>query len=135
MAPTPASAAVWYIGGGARGVIEDLAQMSGFGHQTVYTPWATPLQKLIPQLTVTNISPLVITGYSYRDLAYIERLISLPRLRPLVFCGLYAPPHAQTIPTTDIAALESSAPWRAIGAFILRSWIKDQCFALTRSPT
>lgn len=55
----------------------------------VWSLWTTKVQRLVPQLNITNLSPLVITDYKIGDLDALRMLIRQPRVRTLIFCGDY----------------------------------------------
>jgi hypothetical protein len=74
-------------------------------------------------LLASNISPVVIVGYETAHIPEIHRLLTLPRLRPLVFCGSFPPPGPVTQIQGPIAAI-ARLPLRDIGWHILRKEIK-----------
>jgi hypothetical protein len=74
-------------------------------------------------LLASNISPVVIVGYETAHIPEIHRLLTLPRLRPLVFCGSFPPPGPVTHVHGPIAAI-ARLPLRDIGWHILRKEIK-----------
>ena len=71
---------------------------------------------------MSNISPVVIVGYETAHIPEIHRLLTLPRLRPLVFCGSFPPPGPVTHVHGPIAV--DRLPLRDIGWHILRKEIK-----------
>lgn len=131
MSPVPNNTA-FYVGGEARGVIEEMTQTFCAVPPGVFAPWASPLRSLAPRLTTTNMGPIVIISYDMRDFSDIVRLMSLPRSRPLLFCGRFQPPETTLIPSDGLDALRPHMSWRAIGLTILRAWIAKQCSDRTR---
>jgi hypothetical protein len=105
-----------------RGLIETMTALSCLGPPTVFAAWSNKLSGLGPRLLVSNLSPVVIVGYEMAHLPEMQRLLTLPRLRPLVFCGSFPPPG----PVTAIAGPLAVArlPLRDIGWHILRKEIK-----------
>ena len=136
MAPVPhPNPVAYYIDASARGVVEFLTTMSGLVGVPTIQPWATKLKTVTPRLTVSNISPVVITSYDFKDLPDIRHLMDQRRTRPIILCGIFQPPNTVPIPTDGLEKLRVAQPWRAIGQTILRRWVTKECSVRTRLLT
>jgi len=65
-----------------------------------FTPWATPLRRLAPELTLTNLAPLVIFDYEPKDLTQLLHLLDAPRIRTVVLCGPIRPAGVEEVDFT-----------------------------------
>src|SRR5277367_5018952 len=92
-----------------------MTALSCLGPPTVFAAWSNKLSGLGPRLLASNISPVVIVGYETSHLPEMHRLLTLPRLRPLVFCGSFPPPGPVTQIQGPIAV--DRLPLRDIGTF------------------
>jgi hypothetical protein len=85
--------------------------------------WSNKLSALGPRLLASNLCSVVIVAYETAHIPEIHRLLTLPRLRPHVFCGSFPPPGPVTHVHGPIAAI-ARLPLRDIGWHILRKEIK-----------
>lgn len=126
MAPVPSTKSYW-VDSKARGAIENLVLMSSPTGVMIHVPWATDMRRLAPRFSITNLTPIIIAGYEFKDVPVLRDLIQLPRTRPLLFCGpVPAPGVDEVIPAVDLIGLGIKPPWRAIGISLLMNWIRDE---------
>lgn len=126
MAPVP-STRVYWIDAPARQTIEDLVPLFSPSGLSIYAPWAIDIRGLALRLTLTNLGPIIVTGYDYKHLPRFQQLLHQPRTRPVIFCGAVCPPGVdEVLPIADIATLRPSRPWRAIGWALLQQWVEAQ---------
>ena len=100
MAPIPDGGAYW-VPSSARSILSRSSALSAPTRSIAFTPWAHPLKTLIPELDLTNVSPLLLLGYRRSDIAPLERLLSLPRIRTVILCGDYRVPGVAEIEVPD----------------------------------
>lgn len=124
MAPTPSSGKAFFVPTSQLTAVNAMHAMTGAGQRS-FAAWALrrPLEKLVPQLTITNAAPLVITGYEPRDYTMLERLLALPRSRTLVLCGPFRVLGATELPSFDN---DVDQDWVAIGAAFIKRYV-EQC--------
>lgn len=102
-------------------LVRDAAQMSAPVAQIIMPIWATDVADLVPQLTLTNIAPLILVGYEAKHFKKINQLMQLPRVRTLLFCGALRPPGAIEVNGT----CDDTIDWRAAGAAVLQQHVYD----------
>lgn len=99
--------------------ISEMLKMSAQVERTIFPAWAVPIQNLIPQLTLTNLAPMVIPDCEAKNLIALQRLLSLPRTRTVICLGPMQPPL-----TTKLELIKYKiTDWRAAGAAILHEHV------------
>ncbi len=110
---------VFQVASDANNLMWQLAQMTGV---TPQVPWTLrkPIERLTPQLTLTNAAPLIILGYEPKHFSLIHRLLELPRTRTLILSGYPTIPGIETLDHTGLAV---DRDWRAVGAALLHRYV------------
>jgi hypothetical protein len=122
--PVPDGGAYWVPGGPFRKAdMTRLAQMSGptQGVGIIRPFWAWSVKDLMPELNLTNIAPLIITSYEAQHLRPIGRLLELPRIRTLIFCGDVQPAGTEIAPIPEIDGDPRAAGAAALHEFVQRT--------------
>jgi hypothetical protein len=116
--PVPDGGAYW-VPSDRIADVRRLAQMSSPA-QVLFCPfWAVDVRHTMSDLNVTNLAPMIFTAYEAKHLRPIGRLLELPRIRTLIFCGDLQPAG------TEIATIpEIEGDPRAAGAAALHDFVR-----------
>lgn len=103
------------------GGIVPFLKMSASVERIIFPTWAVPISSLIPQLTLTNLAPLVIPDCEPKNFIALQRLLSLPRTRTIICLGAAQPPmttrlEMETEPRRNV-------DWEKVGAAILHDHV------------
>lgn len=118
LAPIPDGAAYW-VPSEAIDAVSQAYVMCSPVQPVVFAAWNTPIRKLAPQLSLTNIAPLIITGVRPIDAHAVIQLLRLPRVRTILFCTDVQPRNTEAIDWT----LPSVSDWRRAGSALLHQHI------------
>ena len=91
--------------------------------QNFFDVWATTIRSLVPLLTVTNITPLVIIGLRINHLQDLTRFLALPRTRSVILLGAVKPYGA--VEATGVWKAPKD-DWAAEGLRQLRKYVGDR---------
>jgi hypothetical protein len=114
--PVPDGGAYW-VRGDVRRAAQLCAPTQGTG--VIRPLWAWSVKDLLSELHLTNIAPLILTAYEGSHLRSIARLLELPRVRTLIFCGDLQPAGAEA---ASIPEIEGDP--RAAGAAVLWDFVQ-----------
>lgn len=103
------------------GKITGFLRMSASVERLIFPTWAVPVVNLIPQLTLTNLAPLVIPDCESRNLIALQRLLSLPRTRTIICLGATQPPMTTRL-ELEIKS-DRKTDWSQMGAAILHDHV------------
>lgn len=118
LAPIPDGGIYWVPGEAMDAIAKAMTMCAPVG-QIVFSAWNTKVRHLVPQLTLTNIAPLIITGLRPIDLKATTELLRQPRVRTVLFCGDIRPAVAEPIDWT----LPSVSDWTRTGGALLHQHI------------
>lgn len=120
LAPVPDGGCYW-APPAAKPYMIEMQVMSRPIRPLAYVPWAHPIKKLVPELNVTNLAPLIIADYEARDLRDLQRFLELPRIRTIVLIGQLRLPQATEIKWDD--APVPGVAWELVGTALLQNHI------------
>lgn len=116
--PVPDGGAYW-VPGSRIGDVRMRAQLCAPVQTILFPMWAWGISDLIPHLNLTNIAPLILAAYEAQHLRAIARLLELPRIRTLIFCGDLQPAGTEI---TTIPEIEGDP--HAAGAAVLWDFVQ-----------
>ncbi len=121
LAPIPDGGAYW-VPAEAMASVSKAFVMCNPVHPVIFPAWHNKVKDLVPQLTLTNIAPLIITDLRPADLPGVGNLLRLPRVRTVLICGRIQPSGVE--PISDWK-LPSVADWRRVGGAFLHNHILE----------
>lgn len=122
LAPVPDGGAYW-VPTAAKLSLVEMIPMCRPIRAVAFVPWANPVKRLVPELTVTNLAPLIIADYDTRDLREISRLLELPRTRTIILCGQLK------LPSLTELSWQRNTPgiaWDLVGTSLLQNIIAQK---------
>lgn len=120
LAPVPDGGVYWAPVAAMDNVAKAIVMSSPI-NQIVFPAWGVGIGTLVPQLSLTNIAPLIITDTYPRNLRAVTRLLRLPRVRTILFVGDLRPPEATPVDWT----LPSVSDWKKAGAALLHQYVQQ----------
>ncbi len=102
-----------------RPLVFEAAKMCSPSSPTIFPMWAHSATDLIPQLNLTNIAPLILVSAEAKHLRSIAKLLELPRVRTILFCGVLRPPGTTPLKGGELPNIN----WRAAGAAALHAHV------------
>lgn len=118
LAPVPDGGAYW-VPEQAMPAVSAAHQMASPVHPIVFPAWNTRVRDLAPQVSLTNIAPLIIVGIRPIDIPAVASLLAIPRVRTILLVGGPQPGGAVEVDWT----LPSVSDWRRVGGAVLHDHI------------
>jgi hypothetical protein len=103
--------------------IEDLpddAAAITAGQNLFWPRFRGDFRKLIRELTLTNLAPLILTGFGIKDHIFLDDLNTLPRTRTLIFKDGVKKNWMSPVKTRQLAQFNINNGWRLLKQHVQR---------------